>query len=330
MILGADVGGTKTVVALFEQRDRRLHEQARRAFPSAEFPGFEEILDAFLDEHDRPAVSAAGVAAAGPVVDGSVQLTNLPWRVLESGAVARVLGGAHVAVLNDLQGMAVGMLDLPPDQRVALNPHARPRETANRAVIAAGTGLGEALLVWDGARYLPVATEGGHGGFAPDDDEQDALLRFLRTEHGGRVSWERVLSGPGLASVYRFARERSGTPEPSALRDAMAAGDPSAAVAEAGLDGSDAVCARALELFAALYGSEAGDLALRSLALGGVYVGGGIAPKLLPVLEGGAFLRAFVAKGRFAGMLGEVPVEVCLEPATPLLGAARWAADASA
>jgi glucokinase len=193
-------------------------------------------------------------------------------------------------------------------------------------VLAAGTGLGEALLVWDGVRHLAVATEGGHADFAPRDDEEMALLAFMRRELGGRVSTERIVSGPGIHALYRFERERSGEPEPEALSRRLASEDPSAVISALGLSRDDAVCARALRRFAALYGAEAGNLALKVLALGGVYVAGGIAPKVLPVLQEGGFMEAFLDKGRFADLLRRIPVRVATDPEAPLLGAAHFAA----
>jgi glucokinase len=259
-------------------------------------------------------------------VAGRVTTTNLPWDAVDEAGLGRVLGGAPVTLLNDLQATAYGMLALPAAGCVALNPQAGPAAPGNIAVIAAGTGLGEAFLVWDGERHRPVAGEGGHGAFAPADPEQDALLAFLRAELGGRVSWERVLSGPGIWNLYRFARARGAEPEPERLAARFAAEDPSAVVTEEGLAGRDAACAHALDLFVSLYGAEAGDLALRSLAVGGVFVAGGIAPRILPPLQGGGFLRAFVDKGRFEPLLRRIPVSVALDPAAPLLGAARWVA----
>ena len=326
MILAGDVGGTKTVLALFERGGDAPVERVRARYPSAEHGSFAGMLERFLADHEEPRVEAACFGVAGPVVEGSVVATNLPWNAVDEASLSRTLGGAPVALLNDLQAAAVGMLALGESSRVALNPDAGPPLRGNVAVLAPGTGLGEAVLVWDGERHLPVAGEGGHGGFAPSGDEEIALLRFLSEEHDGRVSWERVLSGPGLADLYRFVRARCGEPEPAPLSARLEAEDPAAVVTEEGLAGRDAACARTLELFARLTGAEAGDLALRTLAVGGVFIGGGIAPRIRKVLEGGAFLRAFVEKGRFEPLLRRVPVHLVLDPGAPLEGAARWAA----
>ncbi len=326
MILAGDVGGTKTVLALFERGGDAPVECVRTRYRSAEHSSLVEMLEYFLADHEGARVEAACFGVAGPVVAGSFVATNLPWDPVNEASLSRTLGGAPVALLNDLQAAALGMLGLGDADRVALNPGAGPPRPGNVAVIAPGTGLGEAVLVWDGARHLPVASEGGHGGFAPSGDEEIALLRFLCRAHGGRVSWERVLSGPGLMNLYRFFRAQCGEAEPAALSARLESRDPAAVITEEGLAGRDAACARALELFARLAGTEAGDLALRTLAVGGVFVGGGIAPRIRKVLEGGAFSSAFVDKGRFEPLLRRVPVFLVLDPAVALDGAARWAA----
>jgi glucokinase len=192
------------------------------------------------------------------------------------------------------------------------------------ALIAAGTGLGEALLIWDGRRHLVVASEGGHADFAPRTDLEVDLLRFLQKEFG-RVSSERVVSGPGLFNIYRFLRDTGHAPEPSWLGDRIASGDPSAVVSEVGLAGGHPLCVQALDLFSALYGAEAGNLALTGLAVGGVYLGGGIAPKLSAKLTDGSFVTAFRDKGRFAELMASIPVSLVLEPRAALLGAAHVA-----
>jgi len=326
VILAGDVGGTKTVLALFERGGDAPVERERARYRSADHRSLAAMLEAFLAQHGSPHVEAACFGVAGPVVESRFVATNLAWDAVDEESLSSMLGGAPVALLNDLQAAGVGMLALGEVERVALNPGAGPPRRGNVAVIAPGTGLGEAVLVWDGDRHLPVAGEGGHGGFAPSSEEEIALLRFLQEEHGPRVSWERVLSGPGLASLYRFVRVRCGVPEPARLSARLRAEDPAAVVSDEGLGGRDPACAEALELFAHLTGAEAGDLALRTLAVGGVFVGGGIAPRLRKVLEGGAFLRAFIDKGRFEPLLRQIPVHLVLDPGAPVDGAARWAA----
>jgi glucokinase len=325
MILAGDIGGTKTLVALFEAERDGLREVASEEYPSREHASFDEIVERFREGQPGPAIEVACFAVAGAVLDGRVTATNLPWPELCEAKLSATLGGVRVKLLNDLQAAALGMLGLPDSERVALNPDAEERP-GNVAVIAAGTGLGEAFLVWDGERHHAVACEGGHTGFAPRNEEEVALLAFLQREHG-RVSQERVVSGLGMADLYRFVRSRIGEPEAPELADRLAREDPGRVVTETALAAEDAACVRTLELFCSLYGAEAGDLALKTLAVGGVFVGGGIAPRILPVLASGGFLEAFCDKGRFADMLSRVPIWVVTEPRAPLLGAARRASE---
>jgi glucokinase len=324
MILAGDIGGTKTVLALYDAAGGALRQAREGTFPSRGHATFAEVLRAFLGG-DRPALRAACFGVAGPVLDGKVKTTNLPWSLDEAGLSA-ALGGARVKLLNDLEAMAYGALFLRPDERASLNPAAAPWRRGNVAVIAAGTGLGEAILYWDGERHHPLATEGGHCDFAPQTDQEIELLRYLRRKYNGHVSYERILSGPGLYDVFCFLRD-SGAAVTAALQKKFdAGGDLSAAVGGASLDGSDPLAAQAVDLFLAIYGAEAGNLALKCLATGGVFVGGGIGPKLLPALRRGAFLRGFCDKGRFGDLLASLPVDVALNPQAPLLGAAHYAA----
>jgi glucokinase len=324
LVLGADIGGTKTILALLEVRGDTLVPQHEETFASREHPTFEEILAAFARSAGSPALRAACFDVAGPVVDGRVHTTNLPW-VLDERDLAARLGTPRVKLLNDLEATAYGMLFLAPEDLVTLNPGREVARPGHVAVIAAGTGLGEALVFWDGAHHQPLASEGGHADFAPNGDLQIELLRWLRHEVGGHVSWERVLSGPGFFTIYRFLRETGVGAEPDWLARDIAAGDPSAAVARAALERGDPLAARALETFCEIYGAEAGNMALRGLTLGGVYVGGGIAPKILPALRGGSFMRGFTAKGRFADYLSGVAVRVCLNDRAALIGSANFA-----
>jgi glucokinase len=324
VILAGDIGGTKTVLALFEGEGTGLRRRSDATFPSGEHGSLEEILTRFLEDQGRAPIEAACCGVAGAVIGGRVKTTNLPWQ-LDEATLARCTGARRASLLNDLEATAYGMLVLDPEDRALLNRAAEPGRMGNAAVLAAGTGLGEAILFWDGERHRAIASEGGHTGFAPRNDREIALLRFLRAELGGRVSIERVLSGPGLHGIYRFMRQ-SGPPEPSWLGEQMTHGDPSAVVAEAALADRDPVCADALGMFVSIYGAEAGDLALKCLAVGGVFVGGGIAPKILPALRSGAFLRSFTDKGRFSELLSGFEVSVSLNPHTALLGAAQHAA----
>jgi glucokinase len=326
VILAGDVGGTKTELALFDVRGGhpRLTREAR--YPSRSFPSLEVIIERFLAGPEAPTLAAACFGVAGPCIDGRCVTTNLPWR-LDERSLAEGIPVARVRLLNDLEAMAWGVMNLPAGD-FAILQEGTPR-AGNMALLAAGTGLGEALMIWDGARHMVIPSEGGHVDFAPRDAREAGLLAFLRDDLG-RVSDERILSGPGVFNVYRYLRRTRGIPEPEWLRLAIARGDPGAVVGEAGLAGRDPVCAETVELFASVYGAVAGDLALVVLAVGGVYIGGGIAPKLRPRIEDGTFVRAFRNKGRMAGMLESYPVRLCLNDRAPLLGAAQVAVQLAA
>lgn len=322
-ILAGDLGGTKTLLALFSARDARLELVRDGAFASRTHATFDEILDVFLAGGPSVRLDVACFDVAGPVADGRARTTNLPW-TLEEGALAAKLGVARVKLLNDLEATAYGMLHLEPTKLACLNPGRQPPRRGHVAVIAAGTGLGEAYLFFDGERHHPIASEGGHADFAPRTELEIGLLRHLYQHLGGRVSYERVLSGPGLFAIYEFLRDTGLGVEPDWLRAEIAAGDPSAVVSQAALARKEPLCVRALDVFCELYGAEAANMALRCLTYGGVYVGGGIAPKILPALRAG-FPRGYLDKGRFSPMVAEIPVHVALEPRAALLGAANFA-----
>jgi glucokinase len=322
MILAGDIGGTKTALALVETGPR-FAVVREGELPSQEFPTFEAAVAAFLADGPRVAIDAACFGVAGPVVNGHGSTTNLPWQ-LDEVLLAATLSARRVKLLNDLEATAHGILTLGPSELATIQA-GRPRP-GNLAIIAAGTGLGEALIVRDGERLVVVASEGGHADFAPGSDVEVGLLRYLGMAYG-HVSWERVLSGPGLLDIYRFLREASQIPAPPWLAARLEREDPSAVVSEVALAGTDPVCADALDLFVSAYGAEAGNLALKVLAVGGVFVAGGIAPRILPALTGGAFAAAFRGKGRLANLMEAIPVHVVLEPRAGLLGAARVAAS---
>ncbi len=326
MILAGDIGGTKTVIALFEEKHGDLSLVADATFPSREHASLEDILARFLHDRGAVALRAGCFGVAGAVIDGKCKTTNLPWE-LDEQYLARAIKAPRAKLLNDLEAAAYGMLYLRPDELVPLNPRAAPRRPGNVAVIAAGTGLGEGMLYWDGQRYHPMASEGGHVDFAPRTDQEIELLRYLRNKIG-HVSYERVLSGPGFYNVFCFLRDSGAHPESAALTERLrAGGDPSAVITQMGLAGEDPLCVATLDLFCTLYGAEAGNLALKCLALGGVFVGGGIGPKMLPALKRGAFLKGFTDKGRFASLLGSLEINVALNPRAPLLGAGHFAAQ---
>lgn len=323
MLLAGDVGGTKTLLALLELRpgDGLTRIVREESLPSREFPTFEGVVRRFLADGPPARIDTACFGVAGAVIAGRSTATNLPW-VLDERTLAAEIPAGRVQLMNDLEAMGHGVLALPGESLVTLQ-QGMPR-TGNIALIAAGTGLGEALLVWNGQRHLVVASEGGHADFAPRTDLEHDLLKSLRKEHG-HVSYERVLSGQGLVNIYRFLRETSSLEEPAWLRAQMAAGDPAAVVGAAALDATDPVCSRAVDVLVGVYGAEAGNLALKGLTVGGVFIGGGIGPKLRRPLSNGRFVQAFRDKGRFADLLAAVPVHLVLEPRTALLGAARVA-----
>ena len=323
MILAGDVGGTKTVLALFTERGGRLALLREDVLASHEFPTLESAIERFLAGGPSETIAAACLGVAGPVVEGLWEAVNLPWK-LDEATLAKTVSTKRAKLLNDLEATGHGMLRLPPSSLVALQAGVARR--GNMALIAAGTGLGEALIVWDGARHRAVGSEGGHVDFAPRTDLEVELLQFLRRELG-RVSYERVLSGPGLHNIYRFLRARSGEAEPDWLRARMADGDPSAVISETALARRDPRCVEALDLFVSIYGAEAGNLALKAFAVGGVFIGGGIGPKIHAKLLDGTFMTAFRDKGRLSPLLATVPVNLALEPRAALLGAAAVAAE---
>lgn len=332
MILAGDIGGTKTTLAVFEasreapgfDRDSAIVE----TYDSRRFAHFSEILRDFRDRF-QPQLRAGCIGIAGPVRENRCTATNLPWS-LDGADLARSLGVGEFTLLNDLEAAGYGIDVLRADEIEELQAGAA-NVSGNRAVIAAGTGLGEAGLFWDGAAHRPFATEGGHADFAPQNELEIALLRFLQREHG-HASWEHVVSGPGLVDIYRFLRasgEIALDDEPPELAVEMASGDPAAAISRyAGRSGgaTSPLCARTLDLFVGCYGAEAGNLALKTMATGGLYIGGGIAPKNLERMKNGRFIAAFCDKSRMRPLLEAMPVRVLLNAQTALLGAARRAA----
>jgi glucokinase len=325
MILAGDIGGTKTVVALYGSQGDELKLVRDGTFPSREHAALEEILAKFLHGETKLSLKAACFGVAGAVIEGKATTTNLPWK-LDEVELARSLKAPRAKLLNDLEAAAYGMLYLKPDELAPLNPHAQPRRKGNVAVIAAGTGLGEAMLFWDGTRHHPMASEGGHADFAPRTDLEIDLYKWLRAKFG-RVSYERVLSGPGFTNIFQFLRETGQYQETAALKERLAAGgDPSIPVTQLGLTGEDPLSVATCELFCSIYGAEAANLALKCVAVGGTYVGGGIAPKMLSALKKGGFLKAFIEKGRFSGLMQSLHVDVALNPRAPLIGAAHFAA----
>jgi glucokinase len=322
MILAGDIGGTNTRLAFFEGTPDRLKPRDIEVFPSPQFSGAAEIVRKYRAKHNQT-VQAAAFGLPGAVVDGRVQTTNLPW-VVDSRHLAAELGLDSVELINDLFANAHGIALLQETDFVVLN-EGTPSPTGNGALISAGTGLGEAGLLADAGGFRPFPSEGGHTDFAPTNELEIELLRYLlgRFEH---VSYERVLSGPGLHNIYDFLRDTKRAEEPASLADQIAHGDPAAAIAKSALAGAAAIAVQALDVFVSIYGAEAGNMTLKVVATAGAFIGGGIAPKILPKLTDGKFLRAFCAKGRFRELLTHVPVRVITNDKTALFGAGRVAA----
>ena len=328
-ILAGDVGGTKTNLGLFEAADGRLRLLAGKSFASADFPGLGPLLASFLDGSPWPAPAAACFGVAGPVRDNVARTSNLPWEI-DGAGLARELGIPAVGLVNDLVATAHGLPDLAADEVATLQPGA-PDAAGNLALIAAGTGLGMALVARvEGVGHAPVASEGGHMDWAARNEAEIGVFRTL-TVRFGHVSVERVVSGPGLVHLYEHLRDTGAAPGNPRVEAALAGeGDAAQVIGEEGLAGTCGICARALDLFAASYGAAAGNLALAGTAAGGVYVGGGMAPKLLPKLAEGGFIAAFLDKGRFRPYLEAVPVRVILDDKSALWGVARVAAGLTA
>lgn len=323
MILAGDIGGTSTRLAYFEIRDGKLKSTVMGKFSSPQHKGLEEIVRAFLDKH-KLEVEHAAFGIAGPVRHQRVEATNLPW-IVDAASLRHELAGADAWLLNDLEANTYGIFELAPPDFAIINAGS-PGNEGNIAVISAGTGLGEAGATWDGSRFIVFATEGGHTDFAPRDELEIELLLYVRQRLGGRVSYERILSGPGIYTIYQFLLDTGRGTEQEWLHREIQQGDPAAIISRHGLDGKSELCAQTLDLFVTLYGAEAGNLALKTMATRGVFIGGGIAPKILAKMQGGLFMQAFAEKGRFENLLRATPVRVLLNDQAALLGAAHFAA----
>ncbi len=321
MILAGDIGGTNARLAYFQPQNGHLRLISERVFSSREHSEFGEIVVQFLDgSKTRPEAACFGIA--GPVRNGRVETSNLPW-VIEQSRLAKQIQ-LPTMLINDLEASAWGIGGLAPGDLVALN-HVSGPAIGNQAVIAPGTGLGQAGLFWDGSRHHVFACEGGHADFAPRNDLQMELLRFLRARFG-HVSYERVLSGPGLVNVYEFLRESGCAKESPELALQLQAGDAAAAISRAALANTSPLAAKALDLWLSVYGAEAGNLALKVMATGGLFLAGGISPKILSKLTGSLFMEAFLDKGRLRPLVEAIPVQVVTNEKAGLLGAARCAA----
>ncbi len=324
LILAGDVGGTKTLLQLAEVRDGVFRPICERRFDSAAHGDFNALVGEFLRAAALPPAAARPVDAAcfgvaGPIHGRGAKITNLAWTI-DADAVGAEFGIASVSLINDFTAVGHG-IEVMREHELAPLQAGEPEARGTRAVLGAGTGLGEGILVWQEDQYRALPSEGGHVDFAPADAEQDGLLRYLRPIFG-HVSYERILSGDGLVKIFEYLTGEGLASATEPLRQAMLEQDPAAAISEFALDGRDPAALRALDLFIAIYGAQAGNLALTTLARGGVYVAGGIAPKIIARLKHGGFVRAFNDKGRFSALMQRMPVHVVMNPEVGLMGAA--------
>jgi glucokinase len=325
-VLAADIGGTKTLLQIADWTGNIPRVLVEQRYSSGGYSSFDALLQEFLMEADSPVSGLAGAcfAVAGPMAKGVVKATNLAWR-LDAKQLQTRFELPQVVLINDFQAVGYGIECLKPDDFAVLQP-GEPKQTAPQALIGAGTGLGQALLVWQDqlAHYQVLPTEGGHVDFAPRGEVQIELLRYLsrNLEH---VSYERLLSGSGLVNIYQFLKENSSVAEDHTLKIAMDEGDPAAAISRFALEHRNPLAEQALDLFIQIYGAQAGNLALTCLPWGGVFVGGGIAPKIIERLRGGGFMDAFRSKGRLSSIVQRISVKVILEPKVGLWGASLLA-----
>lgn len=327
-ILAGDVGGTHARLALFEASGGKPKALTETVFPSPEYGGLEAVVQAFLDETGKT-VDVACIAIACPVEEGVCHMPNLGWRIEVDGLGERI-GIAQAKLINDFEAVGHGLSELDSEDLRTLQEGV-PDERGPIALIGAGTGLGQGYLVWDGGKYAVHASEGGHADFAPANAMQWGILQYLQARYG-HVSWERVVSGHGLVDAYDFLRDSRYASERDDVRHQLLSEKKDAAevISDRALAGDDPLCTKAMEIFLQAYGAQAGNLALTFRATGGVFVAGGIAPKVLEKLEEGPFLRAFHSKGRLTELMHEIPVRVVLNEKVGLLGAASIAAASSA
>ncbi len=320
MILAADIGGTKTLLALYEPQEIGLKCIKKQRFVSGDFETFETLLAHFLADEK---ITTVCIGVAGPVMDGICNTTNLPW-VLKASQIAQQTATEKVTLLNDLEATAWGILNLSTDNFVELNSQAVMKKQGNKAILAAGTGLGEAIITWNGQKNHVMATEGGHTDFAPNSDEEILLLQYLIKRYPEHVSYERLVSGEGLVNIYQFLKSLDASIVNNETERQILIQDPAAVISENCMNAKDELCIKALNLFCRIYGAEAGNLALKSLPYGGVVLAGGISTKILPIIKQGLFMQGFLAKGRYRKVLEKISVKVCLNEEAALLGAAYY------
>lgn len=323
MILAGDIGGTKTILGVYKWINAAWICAKKQTFASADYAKFDYLLTDFIGDFDARALQGACLGVAGPVKNGRCQTTNLPW-LLDEKNIAGQLGLENVSLVNDLEATAWGVLGLPEDQFVELNPQAKPDKQGHIAVIAAGTGLGEAIVYRDRSHQHVIAGEGGHADFGPNSDQELELLKYMRIKYPEHVSYERLVSGEGLFNIYQFLKQSGVTQETEAFNKRLQMCDPAAVIGEAGEGKENELSVQAVKLFASLYGAEASNLALKCLPYAGVYLAGGIASKLLSTLQQ-SFMPGFLAKGRYRSVLQKLPVKLCLNNECALAGALDYA-----
>jgi glucokinase len=324
MLLAGDIGGTKTVLALFSREAGPHQILEKKKYRSKKYDSLDSIVQEFVAEFGAE-IEAASFGVAGPVQHNRVQVTNLPW-IVDGAALSQALAGAPVHLLNDLQAIANAVPILEGEDLHTLQAGDADPQGA-MGVIAPGTGLGEAFLVWNGRHHQAYPSEGGHTDFAPRNTLEFGLLQYLRQKYN-RVSYERVCSGIGIPNIYAYLRDSGQTPEVEAVTAQLAeADDWTPIIVAAAVTGQSPLCQATLDLFISILGAEAGNLALKLLATGGIYLGGGIPPRILPQIEASDFLSSFQRKGRFAPLLARMPVHIILSPQAALYGAARDALE---
>ena len=322
MYLIADIGGTKTNIVALEDIDKRYKPVFEKTFASKNYDSLKSIVKEVIEENSFQ-IKSACFGVAGPVKNGKCEATNLPW-LIDSKKIADVLGIKQddVHLLNDLESAAYG-IDIIEEKDLYILNKGNPQKNGTRCLISAGTGLGESIIVWDGKKYKPIPSEGGHTDFAAKNKIEIDLLTWLINKYG-RVSYERILCGPGLINVYEFFKDTEYQDIPTWIMERLKNEDPSAVISELAMEKKDECCEKALELFVSVYGAEAGNMALKSLATGGVYIGGGIAPKILTKIKDGGFMQSFTNKGRLSVMVALMPVKVILNDKLPLFGCVNY------
>lgn len=330
-LLAGDVGGTKSVLCLYQfdvlsaEQHTALQVVKRITYASKDYQHFRLLVADFLKQVSPHQPDHACFGIAGPIHEQRCEATNLPW-VIDARALADEFSICDVFLLNDLEAAAYGMLKVPDEDLIELNPNAI-KQQGHMAVLAAGTGLGEAIMAWDGNKHFVLSSEGGHCDFAPNSAQEDDLLKFLRERFKGHVSYERILAGDGFGNLYDYLKASGFAPADPVLEAEMQNADRNAVISRYGLEGNDSLCKETLRLFVEIYGNEAGNMALKCLPRGGVFIGGGIGPKIKSAMQNGSFLKGFLNKGRMTHAIEKIPVRLCLNTDTPLIGAAHQALE---